>query len=193
MKIIVGLGNPGKKYERTRHNIGWRVIDELARRAGVEFRAEKKMNAEIARIGSGDEMIVLCKPLVYMNLSGESARPLMDYYKLSAQDVIAVYDDKDILFGTVRLRSGGSAAGHNGVKSLIQHLGGEDFPRVRIGVADPQSPIADTADFVLARFNVEEEKLLPHIVTAAANACEEIARTGITTQTHKDIKLVESE
>lgn len=187
MKIVIGLGNPGSTYDKTRHNVGWRVLDMLATQFGGSLSFEKKFNAEIATVMIDSEKVLLVKPQTFMNNSGESARPVMDFYKVEAANVIAVYDDKDIAYGTVRLRSSGSAAGHNGVKSLIAHMGGQEFPRVRVGVADPESPITDTADFVLARFTAEEEKQMDDVLTAGVRGVLDIVRNGINPQSHADI------
>lgn len=158
MKLVVGLGNPGEKYAYTRHNVGFRILDAL----NLDFVHEKKFSSMVAREGE----VLYTKPDTFMNNSGQAVRALVDYYKISPNDVVVVYDDKDIPFGTVRLRSIGSAGGHNGMRSIIGHLGTNDFARVRIGV-NAESPITDTADFVLARFSAAEEKLLPKIVDAS--------------------------
>lgn len=189
MKILVGLGNPGEQYEKTRHNIGWRVLDAIASADDAVFSYEKKWNAEVAKAGN----ILLVKPQTFMNNSGEAVRPIMDYYKCEPQDCIVLYDDKDVLFGTIRLRSTGSAGGHNGMKSLIQYIGTQDFPRIRIGVADPESPITDTAQFVLARFTSEEEVLIPTIITESATAALSICSDGIDSKSHRDIETITKE
>lgn len=158
MKLVVGLGNPGKEYEKTRHNVGWRVLDLMK----LDFSFEKKFNAEVAKVGD----VLFCKPQTFMNLSGESVRAIADYYKITPTDILLVYDDKDLPFRTIRLRSTGSAGGHNGVSSVIQHLGTQNIGRVRIGIAS-ETPIIETADFVLARFTKEEETALPDILKSA--------------------------
>lgn len=186
MNILVGLGNPGEKYEKTRHNIGWRVLDAIASAHDAVFSYEKKWNAEVAKAGN----ILLVKPQTFMNNSGEAVRPIMDYYKCEPQDCIVLYDDKDVLFGTIRLRSTGSAGGHNGMKSLIQYIGTQDFSRVRIGIADPESPITDTAQFVLARFTADEETHMPAIITASTKAVQSILQDGLDTKTHRDIETI---
>lgn len=187
MKIVIGLGNPGDKYAATRHNIGWRVLDMLASRYEGAFRFEKKFNAEVATVILGEEKVLLVKPQTFMNNSGESARAVIDFYKVTASDCVVVYDDNDIAYGTVRLRSAGSAAGHNGVKSLIQHMGTDEFARVRVGVADPESPIKDTAEFILARFTAEEEKHMEDVLVAGVRGVLDIVQNGIDPQSHADI------
>lgn len=156
--VVVGLGNPGKKYAGTRHNIGFRVLDSLR----LNFSFEKKFNAEVAAAAG----VLYCKPQTFMNDSGTAVRAVADYYKLTPQQIIAIYDDKDLPFGSVRVRTEGGSAGHNGVRSLIQHLGSEQFTRIRIGIAT-DSPIPDTADFVLANFTAEEEDQLTKIIAEA--------------------------
>lgn len=182
MKLVVGLGNPGEKYDHTRHNVGFRVLDAL----DVDFSFEKKFNAEVARDGD----VLFVKPQTFMNNSGEAVRALADYYKIDAADVTVVYDDKDMPFGTVRLRSSGSAGGHNGVRSLIQHLGTTAFARVRIGVA-ADSPIEDTADFVLARFTAEEESALPKVVDTSIVSIRHVLADGIDDTTHRDLNALD--
>lgn len=144
MKCIVGLGNPGRKYEKTRHNIGFTVIDELASRFQTKLD-QTKNNAAYTIVTIGNEKVMLMKPQTYMNLSGEAVRPLMDYYKIDIQDVLVVYDDLDLPVGKLRLRETGGHGGHNGIRSLIQHLGTKDFKKLRIGVGRPTNaqPIVD--------------------------------------------------
>ena len=133
VKIIVGLGNPGREYAETRHNVGFMVLDLLARHFGAEWKADKARKAELAA-GPG---VLLVKPQTFMNASGESVGPLMRYYKWEPEQVFVVYDDISFPVGTMRLRAGGSAGGHNGMKSMIAHLGTEKFPRLRVGISAP--------------------------------------------------------
>jgi PTH1 family peptidyl-tRNA hydrolase len=170
VKLFVGLGNPGKEYERTRHNVGFMVIDELSRRFQVPLDQAKFKG--IFGIGTvGGEKVILCKPLTYMNLSGECVRPLMDYYRIDVEDVIVVYDDLDLPTGAIRLRPKGSAGGHNGMKSLIHHLGTDHFKRIRIGIDRPQNGIKVT-DYVLGRFTEEEMTKIETAIQKSADACE---------------------
>lgn len=168
MYLIVGLGNPGKEYEKTRHNIGWRVVDAYAEQQGVGFSYEKKWDADIAKIDD----VLLCKPQTFMNNSGMAVAAIARYFTIAPEHILAVYDDKDIPFGTVRVRSAGSAGGHNGVQSLIQHVGTMDFWRIRIGVASSALEKRDTADFVLSPFSSEEEQCIPHIITIGKDSIE---------------------
>jgi len=165
MKLIIGLGNPGKEYAKTRHNVGFMVIDALAKNLGVDFKLNKKFQAEIAVIKNGKEEIVLAKPQTFMNLSGISTRAILDFYKIKPKDIIVIHDDKDILFGEVKYQSDRSAAGHNGIKSLIEHLGTQDFARIRIGVAwEDKEKMGDTANFVLMNFTKTELTSLEDII-----------------------------
>lgn len=161
MKLIVGLGNPGREYARTKHNAGWLLVDALAERLGAgEWRGSEKGLAAEARIGA--EKVLLVKPQTYMNNSGECAGPLMRWYGLEPEDVIAAHDDMDLPPGMVRIRRKGSAGGHNGIKSLIAHIGSENFGRVRIGVGRPL-PGQSVIKHVLTPFSEED---LPKIRAA---------------------------
>ncbi|MBP3039320.1 aminoacyl-tRNA hydrolase [Bacillaceae bacterium Marseille-Q3522] len=169
MKLIVGLGNPGKQYENTRHNIGFTVIDALSKRFQINLDHSKWKG--LFGIGYVDgERVFLLKPLTYMNLSGESICPLMDYYKISLDDIIVLYDDLDLPHGKIRLRQKGSAGGHNGVKSIIAHLGSQNFNRIRIGIGRPVN--GTVIDYVLGRFTKDEQKLLESAVDQCEDACE---------------------
>lgn len=161
MKLIVGLGNPGKEYECTRHNVGFRVLDSMC----SEWSAMTKCSALVGKSGK----TLYAKPQTFMNLSGQAMQALLHYYKIDLADLLVVYDDKDLPFGTLRLRDAGSSAGHNGMNSIIETLGTEQFSRLRIGIAptDDRAVIHDTADFVLTNFTTEEEKKLPDIIDQA--------------------------
>ncbi|MED0962829.1 aminoacyl-tRNA hydrolase [Bacillus paramycoides] len=171
MKLIVGLGNPGREYELTRHNIGFMAIDELAKRWNISLNEQKFKGLFGAGFVNG-EKIILLKPLTYMNLSGESIRPLMDYYKIDVEDFIVMYDDLDIPVGKLRLRMKGSAGGHNGVKSTISHLGTQEFQRIRMGIDRPKNGMK-VVDYVLGRFTSEEISGVNQSIEKAADACEE--------------------
>lgn len=156
MKMIVGLGNPGNEYAGTRHNVGWMLVDALAEHLGInEWRSRENGMVAEGRIGS--EKILLVKPLTYMNNSGECVGPLMRWYKLEPEDIMAAHDDMDIPMGTIRIRKKGSAGGHNGIKSLLSHIGSENFGRLRIGIGRPQ-PGWSVINHVLAKFNDQEQK-----------------------------------
>ncbi|WP_083594889.1 aminoacyl-tRNA hydrolase [Bacillus paramycoides] len=171
MKLIVGLGNPGREYELTRHNIGFMAIDELAKRWNISLNEQKFKGLFGAGFVNGEKVILL-KPLTYMNLSGESIRPLMDYYKIDVEDFIVMYDDLDIPVGKLRLRMKGSAGGHNGVKSTISHLGTQEFQRIRMGIDRPKNGMK-VVDYVLGRFTPEETSGVNQSIEKAADACEE--------------------
>jgi PTH1 family peptidyl-tRNA hydrolase len=168
MKWFVGLGNPGMQYQSTRHNIGFIVLDYFADKWGITFKPSKCKGL----IGEGNIKgikVLLLKPMTYMNLSGESIRAFMDYYKADLQDMTVIYDDLDTLYGQVRLRYQGSAGGHNGIKSLIQHTGTQAFNRIRMGVSRPK-PGFDIADYVLSPFTKDELKQLEVFVERCAEA-----------------------
>ncbi len=171
MKLIVGLGYPGREYELTRHNIGFMAIDELAKRWNISLNEQKFKGVFGAGFVNGEKVILL-KPLTYMNLSGESIRPLMDYYKIDVEDFVVLYDDLDIPVGKLRLRMKGSAGGHNGVKSTISHLGTQEFQRIRMGIDRPKNGMK-VVDYVLGRFTSEEIPDVNHSIEKAADACEE--------------------
>lgn len=170
MKWIVGLGNPGTAYQGTRHNVGFMVIDELARRWGINV-TQNKCKALIGEGNVQGTKVYLLKPMTYMNLSGESVRSFLDYYKADLKDGIIVYDDLDTEIGKLRLRYQGSAGGHNGIKSLIQHLGTQTFDRVRMGVSRPQ-PGMNIADYVLSTFPKSDRDLLAEMISSACDAIE---------------------
>lgn len=169
MKIIVGLGNPGKKYENTRHNVGFLTLDRIVIKLKVEsykvegFKLEKKFEVRIAKFKLGNEDIVLVKPQTFMNLSGKAVKRVVDFYKINPEkDLIVVYDDVDIPLGSVRMRQEGSSAGHKGLQSIIDELSVDRFMRVRIGISRPPEPIK-VEDYVLQKFNNEELKELDKV------------------------------
>ena len=171
MKIIVGLGNPGKQYEATRHNIGFHVIDELSKRLDIPL-TQSKFNGMYGIGHVGTEKVMLLKPLTYMNLSGECIVPMMDYYEVNDDEIVVIYDDLDLQVGKLRLRQKGSAGGHNGIKSIIQHLGSQEFNRIRIGVDRPKNGMK-VPDYVLSNFSEDEKIEMIHAVKNSANACED--------------------
>ena len=170
MKMIIGLGNPGKQYEKTRHNVGFHVIDELSD-TSVSHCNAIEIHGMYTVVHRPEGKVMLVKPLTYMNLSGECVRPLMDYFEIDVEDIVVLYDDLDIAPGTIRLRQKGSAGGHNGMKSLIAHLGTDQFNRIRIGVGRPTGGMK-VADYVLSPFSKEEKPLIEDMVKKSASACE---------------------
>ena len=170
MKLIVGLGNPGAKYSGTRHNVGFDCIDVCAEQLRIELN-ESKFKGIFGKGIVGGEKVFLLKPLTYMNLSGESVRPLMDYYGIAIEDVVVIYDDMDLPTGKIRLRQKGSAGGHNGIKSLIQHLGTSEFNRIRIGVDRPQNG-ESIVNYVLGTYRPDEVERVADSIKQAAKAVE---------------------
>ena len=172
MKIIVGFGNPGSKYNFTRHNLGFLTLDFYAKIHKLNWQNKPKFNALIAKDDEHD--ILLVKAQTYYNQVGQSVRSVLDFYKLSPQDILVVCDDFNLEFGKIRFRERGSAGGNNGLKSLVTHLGTEDFPRLRIGTANDslRSAIGDT-DFVLSKFTPEEYEKLPQIIKQISDYIDE--------------------
>lgn len=175
MKLIVGLGNPGKQYEQTRHNIGFAVIDTLAERLQISLDQAKFKGIYGSRLIEGEKVFLL-KPLTYMNLSGESIIAIMDYFDIDTEDLLVIYDDLDLPVGKIRLRQKGSAGGHNGIKSIIAHLGTQEFNRIRVGINRPSNGMSIT-DYVLGRFAKEEHEGVIEAVERSADACVEWIKT----------------
>lgn len=170
MKWIVGLGNPGPAYEKTRHNVGFMALDALAERHGMKFN-NNKCKSVIAEGFIGGKKVVLIKPMTFMNLSGEAVRAFMDYYKVDLEDMVVVYDDLDTEVGRIRLRYQGSAGGHNGIKSIIQHTGTQTFNRIRMGISRPEPGFA-VVDYVLGKFPRKERDLLQNMIENTCDALE---------------------
>ena len=167
MKIIVGLGNPGKEYELTRHNIGWLFLDYLSKIYNVDI-SKSSNSALVGETKINNEKIVFAKPITYMNLSGNAVAKLKNWYKVENKDILVIYDDIDIPFGTIRYREKGSAGTHNGMKSIVQMLSTEEIHRIRIGLGGLKHEKQDMADFVLQKFKKEElEKLENEIFVEA--------------------------
>lgn len=177
MKVLVGLGNPGKKYEGTRHNVGWLVIGELAVRHGAA-RPKVKFEAEIAEVPVAGQKLVLVAPQTYMNASGRSVRQLVDFYQIAPRDVLVVCDDINLPLAKLRIRRSGSSGGQKGLENVIQQLGTQDVPRLRIGVGQPPNG-RDSADYVLDRFAKAEMKEIEPAVRTAADAVETWIAEGV--------------
>lgn len=172
MILIVGLGNPGKQYEQTRHNIGFDVIDYMANKYNIDVNREKFKGL----CGEGfieNKKVILLKPLTYMNLSGESIRELANFYKLENDEIIVVYDDISLDIGKLRIREKGSAGGHNGIKSIIQNLGGDKFPRVKVGVGQPKDNLVN---HVLGKFSKEDREHIEKVIPVVSDAIVEIVK-----------------
>lgn len=174
MKLIIGLGNPGRQYENTRHNVGFNVIDKLSEELAIPLDRQK-FNGLYGMGHISGEKVILLKPLTYMNLSGECIRPLMDYYDISTEEIVVIYDDLDLPVGKIRLRSKGSAGGHNGIKSMILHLGTQEFNRLRVGIDRPVNGMKIT-DYVLGKFTQEEMEGINQAIDYSAKACEDWIR-----------------
>jgi len=170
MKLIIGLGNPGKKYQGSKHNIGFEAVDEVAFQMGIVFK-KSKFEAVYAEGRIGTEKIILIKPQTYMNLSGRSVRPWLDYYNLTEEDMVVIYDDMDLPPGKIRLRQKGSSGGHNGMKSIIQHLGTKEFNRIKVGVGRPQGG-QDVISNVLSGFAKEDEDAVKESIKSVSDAIE---------------------
>jgi PTH1 family peptidyl-tRNA hydrolase len=176
--LIVGLGNPGPEYTKTRHNCGFRALDILAKKLGC--RVDKgKFQGLYNQVTYGDTKVFLLKPQTYMNLSGNSVKQLASFYHIPPQHIIVMYDDISLEPGRLRIRADGSAGGHNGIKSIIACLGGQDFPRVKIGVGAKPHPDYDLADWVLSNFSAAEEKDLAPALERSADAALSIIDRGV--------------
>jgi len=167
MKLIVGLGNPGKKYQFTKHNIGFMCLDHYSEKNNLTLKKDNKFNGEWLRI---DDYILL-KPHTFMNNSGESIRKVMDYFKIEIKDVLVIYDDLDLPLANLRLREQGGNGGHNGIKSIINHLGTQEFKRVRFGI--DKNPLYETANYVLSEFSKSEMDVVKTAITITKNIIDD--------------------
>jgi peptidyl-tRNA hydrolase, PTH1 family len=178
-KLIVGLGNPEPKYDNTRHNIGFAAVDELAKVWQMPLKENKRFQGLFAEgVAQGGQKIRLLKPLTYMNRSGQSVRAVTDWYKVEPSSVLVIYDDMDLPVGKLRIRLSGSAGGHNGMKSIIAHLGGQEFPRLRIGIGKSDGE-KTTISHVLGKFAPEEFKAIDEILYMSVKAIELGLKAGI--------------
>ncbi|MDP1562932.1 MAG: aminoacyl-tRNA hydrolase [Pirellulaceae bacterium] len=183
MKVVVGLGNPGREYENTRHNVGFAVIGALSRRSGGT-RPIAKFQAELTEIRLGSDKVVLVCPLTYMNRSGTTIGPLVAFYKLPLEDLMVVCDDLSLPLGKIRLRAQGSSGGQKGLQDAIRVLGSDTFPRLRLGIG--ATPVGwETADFVLSRFSAEETTVVQQAVVTAADAVESWVNSGLSATMNK--------
>ena len=176
MKLIVGLGNPGRKYEKTLHNMGFLALDHFAKKRNIAMR-RIAFEGLLGEEGVGENKLLLLKPMTYMNLSGKSFGAVFRYYKLCEEDVLVVYDDVDIPFGTLRIRRGGSAGTHNGMRSIVEHADAERLPRLRMGIGQ-DSPFA-LRDYVLMGVSASEQKVVDKMIERAAEAIEAFIEKGI--------------
>jgi PTH1 family peptidyl-tRNA hydrolase len=178
VKLIVGLGNPGPEYRQTRHNVGFMVVDALADRWGVDGQWREKFDALLIKHLVGDQQVIVAKPLTFMNLSGQAVQAIAAFYKIEPAEVLAIVDEAALPLGRLRARRDGSAGGHNGLKSLIQHLGTEAFPRLRVGVGRG-SDGRELSDHVLGRFEPDERTTVSAAVLRAADASAMFITDGI--------------
>ena len=187
--LIVGLGNPGRRYERTRHNAGFMTVDRLydILPSGT---ARSRFQAELIETRDGDKRVILAKPQTYMNDSGIAVSQIARWYKVSRDRLLVIYDELDLPFGSIRLRANGSAGGHNGVSSVIQHLHSQDFARLRVGIGRPRS--GSTVPYVLSQFFSDEQKALPEIIDRASSAALLWLREGITVAMNEHNRRVNS-
>ena len=183
LRLVVGLGNPGNRYANTRHNVGFMALERLASREGGGFRSMPKLQGQLADLGMGDKRLRLLMPQTFMNDSGRSIRAALDWFGFELHQLLVLVDDMDLPLGRLRLRARGSAGGHNGLKSTIQHLGTQDFARLRIGIGAPgQNPSerkARTVSHVLGSFSRDEEPLLDKVLLEVVDGLERIQRQGL--------------
>ncbi|MBO9349362.1 aminoacyl-tRNA hydrolase [Chloroflexus sp. MS-G] len=192
MWLIVGLGNPGERYARTRHNVGFRSVETLAERHSLTFR-QQRANSQLAEGIIHGQRVVLVKPQTYMNLSGQAVSALRNWYKIDpAHELLVIYDDLDLPFARIRIRERGSAGTHNGMRSIVAQLGTTEFPRLRVGIGQPPGKM-DAADYVLSRFTPEEEAVLPDVLARVADAVDVILREGLITAMNRYNPLQEME
>lgn len=174
MKLIVGLGNPGDKYEGTRHNVGFSAIDYYVKEKGLSYKS--KNNGLYAEDKINGEKIILLKPQTYMNLSGDSVIKYVKFYNINIEDILVIYDDIDFEIGTFKIKRDGSAGGHNGIKNIITHLKTENIKRVRIGISKNKIPLED---YVLKKFSKEEQEKINNLLSTISKIIEEFANTNI--------------
>ena len=183
LRLVVGLGNPGQRYAGTRHNVGFMVLESLASKEQVRFKAMAKLQGELAEVGLGANRLRLLMPQTFMNESGRSIRAALDWFDLTSDQVLVLVDDMDLPLGRLRLRAKGSAGGHNGLKSTIQHLGTQDFARLRIGIGAPgrsaEERRARTVSHVLGSFNQSEQPLLKEVLDEVLRGIDLIQRQGL--------------
>lgn len=179
-QLIVGLGNPEPKYDRTRHNIGFAAVDALAKAWGISLSENKKFQGEVGEgIGINGAKIRLLKPLTYMNLSGQSVLAVTHWHKIPAESVLIIYDEMDLPIGKTRLRLSGSAGGHNGMKSIISHLHTDKFPRLRIGIGKPKKDADGTISHVLGKFSPDEAALMTKVLDFVVDCTEIALKQGV--------------
>jgi PTH1 family peptidyl-tRNA hydrolase len=178
--MVVGLGNPGLQYEFSRHNIGFKIIDNLALNIETEFKRVKSYDSLVSRGKLMNHKLILVKPQTYMNLSGKSVSKIVSYYRISFPDLLIVYDDLNLELGQIRIRKRGSAGGHKGVESIIQYLNSEDIPRLRIGIGKPSiNSNFDYASYVLSNFNNNEKDKISEVIQLSTEAIKTVIEDGL--------------
>jgi peptidyl-tRNA hydrolase, PTH1 family len=179
LRLIVGLGNPGAKYARTRHNVGFQLVDWVGKKWQAEWTTEKKFQASVARVERNGVPVILCKPQTYMNASGESVGALASFYRVPTTQMMVAVDDADLPLGQIRMRIRGSSGGHHGLESIGKHLGTTDFARLRIGIGRTADGQREIADYVLAPFDAAETVLVQKVITVASEQIECWLSAGI--------------
>lgn len=183
LQLLVGLGNPGPRYANTRHNVGFLVLERLAASAGQTFRHQNKLHALVAELGVGQDRMRLLMPQTFMNESGRSVRAALDWFGYRADQMLVIVDDMDLPLGRLRLRASGSAGGHNGLRSIMQHLGSQDFARLRIGIGapagDPRDRKSHTVNHVLGPFSTSEQPILSQVVEEVTKGVDLIRQLGL--------------
>ncbi len=189
MYIVIGLGNPGRNYVNTRHNVGFDAVDLLSKKYDVKLN-KLKFHAVFGDFKLGNEKVMLVKPQTYMNRSGISVLDIMNYYKVPIENVIVIYDDIDLELGMLRIRAKGSSGTHNGMKSVIYQIQSEDFPRIRIGIG--KNPGINLADFVLQKFSSKERELVNEVIVTAVEAVEDIIINNVDSAMNKYNKKIQN-
>jgi len=193
LHLIVGLGNPGADYTRTRHNAGFLVVEELARRASASWSLETKFDARVARIDRDERRILFAEPQTFMNASGEAVGALVNFYRVPVARLLVVTDDADLPLGEIRLRAKGSSGGHHGLESIEQHLGSREFARLKIGIGRTKDGRREITNYVLGKFSADEKKLLEKVLQRAADQAECWVADGIEKAMNRFNGVVDSE
>jgi peptidyl-tRNA hydrolase, PTH1 family len=191
--VVAGLGNPGSQYSRTRHNIGFMVVERLADRWRASWRKESKFKARLARSDRDERKVLLCEPETFMNSSGDAVEPLTRFYQVDRQNTLVVIDDADLPFGTIRLRPEGSSGGHHGLESIQERLGTTQFPRLKLGIGRTDPAVREITDYVLSSFRSEEKELLEKVLTRACDQIECWLTEGILSAMNRFNGIVKSE
>jgi PTH1 family peptidyl-tRNA hydrolase len=179
LHLMVGLGNPGADYERTRHNAGFLVVEELARRVSAKWKLEKKFSVRMAQIEHGGRRVLLAQPQTFMNASGGAVGALVNFYQVPLQQLLVIVDDADLPLGEIRLRAKGSSGGHHGLESIEQHVGSREFARLKVGIGRTKDGRREITNYVLGKFSADEKKLLEKVLQRAADQAECWVASGV--------------